>query len=104
MRRHLLSCLENKIMERFPSSPRSVCSRVQKSIGDDIYCSCRQPNEPERSMIFCNDCQKWLHMDCEGLGSKCKETSSSKTKSRYCCRDCRDSLIQYLCKTRIIEM
>ena len=44
MRRHLLKCLENKLMDEFPV--RKECRNSDKVINHDavmVHCSCRMP-------------------------------------------------------------
>ena len=77
MRLHLTRCFERGKMEHFPcNDTRSVRfgRRVQKSLGVDIYCSCRLPNDPARSMIFCNQCRKRFHTQCENVDEAPKST------------------------------
>lgn len=69
MRQHLLACLENKVITRFPASARRVGfgRKVRLSMSEKIYCNCRMPNDPTRAMIECEFCLKWFHYDCMRL-------------------------------------
>ena len=32
-----------------------------------LYCVCRQPYDPERPMVGCDECDGWFHFECVGL-------------------------------------
>ena len=66
MREHLLSCLDKKIMTRFPShgKRRGQGLRILKRIKEQIYCTCRMPNDKTSEMIRCCNCHKWYHLHC----------------------------------------
>ena len=70
MRSHLMVCLENKRMERFPTiGSRSIRfgTRIRKSVTERIYCVCRFPNDTNKEMIQCQCCKKWFHTSCVSL-------------------------------------
>ena len=78
MRSHLINCFENGKIERFPcKGTRSIRigRRVRKSLCVNIFCSCHLPNDPQRSMIMCNQCRKWYHTECEGVDEVPKGTN-----------------------------
>lgn len=33
----------------------------------EVYCLCRQPENPDRAMIECGECRDWFHFDCVGM-------------------------------------
>ena len=71
MREHLFSCIERGKMEQFPlMRPRRipVGKSYKKSVVENIYCTCRLPNDPTIAMICCDECGKWYHKRCEGIG------------------------------------
>ena len=70
MRPHLIKCLEGGALSRFPLKKvrRVPMGRmVRKSIKENIYCSCRMPNDKNIAMIYCDRCTEWFHHACEGL-------------------------------------
>ena len=74
MRDHLLSCLENGHMTRFPTTRRrrvGLGKRVRKSIKENVYCDCMMPNDKDKPMIQCDFCKKWFHLLCVELEEKC---------------------------------
>ena len=59
MRRHLLKCLENKLMDEFPV--RKECRNSDKVINHDavmVHCSCRMPKTKDEDMIACSSCRE----------------------------------------------
>ena len=84
MRFHLISCFEKGKIERFPcKGTRSIRigRRVRKSLSVNIFCSCRLPNDPKRSIIFCNQCRKWYRTECDTVGEVPKG-------AKWICRSC----------------
>ncbi len=70
MRNHLETSLEKEIMTSFPlaKTRRIPPGSVFKSFTDvELFCTCRMPNDPTRSMIQCDRCKKWFHHKCLGL-------------------------------------
>ena len=85
LRRHLLKCLENHVMSRFPSKPRRISfgGMVKSSVAETIYCVCRMVNDPSQVMIECGTCYKWFHTNCVGL-----ETNKSYKALKWNCQTC----------------
>jgi len=50
----------------------------------EIFCICRQPNDPPRPMIQCDFCKEWYHLKCIGL----KEEKIKRIK-RFKCEPCK---------------
>ena len=89
MRRHLVKCLEKKIMEPFPVlRERRVPfgSAVKHSEEEAIHCLCRMPYEKSSvDMIQCSLCKIWYHSSCINIAS----VDDYKTKRWFCVKcDC----------------
>ena len=70
MREHLVACLEQGKLLRFPSLGKrriALGSRVRKSTQEQIFCICKTLNDKKRPMIACDLCTKWFHKDCMSL-------------------------------------
>ena len=66
MRQHLLNCLRNKRMERFPLQDGNTIQHCKrKTLVIEVFCSCRQPYYPV--MVMCTKCEDWFHFDCERI-------------------------------------
>ena len=86
MRAHLKDCLETGVMKKFPKkSQRRVPfgSRTRSTFLERVYCTCRMPNDKEKAMIKCDDCQTWFHEECMNLS-----TVISYTKKKWVCDKC----------------
>ena len=88
MRPHLMQCLIEEKMLRFPCTKRRRIpfgQRVRKSETERLFCTCRLANDKKRPMIECTSCRRWFHNDCIGLGNvdvkelrwKCTECSQA---------------------------
>ena len=87
MRQHLLVSLEKGYLDRFPCIKRKRTRfgcRVRKSIKETLYCTCRMPNDKSKPMIFCDQCRKWFHKQCEGLNP-----SESFKGIKWSCQECK---------------
>ena len=85
MRAHLIDCLENKFMRRFPilkARRVPLGSRVRKSVEVEIYCLCRLPNDKTRGMIECVSCRIWFHKDCISL-----DVTKSYKREKWLCSE-----------------
>ena len=70
MRQHLISCLENQKMERFPVlKERRIPfgGAVIFSVEEDIFCICRMPYNKTVDMIQCGACSMWFHNNCVAI-------------------------------------
>lgn len=86
MRQHLLCCLENGYISRFPCTKRRrvpLGSRIKKSVCEEIFCRCRTINDKRRPMISCDACLKYFHMDCEEL-----DTNKCYKGIKWICSSC----------------
>ena len=89
MRPHLIQCLVNGTMQRFPSTKKrriGFGQRVRKSESEKLYCICRLPNDKLRPMIKCSLCGKWYHSDCV-------KVELSNVESKWKCEECRKGLL-----------
>lgn len=92
MRDHLISCLEEERMTRFPVVERR-CLRLGKRVRRVSkvipQCICRMPSEKKRDDIECTMCQKWFHMDCMLL-----DPEKTYDDIKWVCSDCEKCLQQ----------
>ena len=68
MRQHLMKCLENGHLSRFPCTKTRripLGGRIRKSFKEEVYCNCRSIHDSLRQMIECTNCRTWYHKDCE---------------------------------------
>ena len=66
MRQHLLNCLRNMRMERFPVQVSNTIQRCKrKTLVIEVFCSCRQPYY--LVMVMCTKCEEWFHVDSEKI-------------------------------------
>ena len=89
MRPHLLHCLEEGRIHRFPTTKLRripLGSRVRVSKKEAIYCICRMPNDKSQEMTECCRCFLWYHNTCVGLIHS-KETLKGL---HWCCPICQD--------------
>ena len=79
MRKHLVQCLSNAIMEPFPviRDRRSGNARIDTI---DVYCSCRSPDDGS-PMVRCDRCKEWFHQSCIS-------TKIVKEQRWYCTKCC----------------
>ena len=92
MREHLLHCFESGKMTRFPMQTKrrlGFASRIRKSIGEKLFCSCRMPNDKTRLMIQCDQCKEWYHKDCVAL-----DIMKSYQDESWICQQCLSLLVQ----------
>merc|ERR1712154_733372 len=64
----------DQIIERFNdlTKDRKHHKNTQHSKGEDpskLYCVCRRPYDGTNSMICCDYCQEWYHLECIGLSA-----------------------------------
>ena len=56
--------------------------------GDPLYCVCRQPDDLQRLMIECEDCEIWYHINCLGIPpakAKAFEREEASFRCPQCC-------------------
>ena len=84
MRRHLLKCLENNLMEEFPV--RKEHRNSDKVINHDavmVHCSCRMPKTKDEDMIACSSCGEVYHKNL------CVEvTAACSLEEKWICTNC----------------
>ena len=61
LRRHLVQCLTNGVMEEFPKKQRRSKVKIVNSQVVKVYCICRMPRMAD--MIACDSCKEWYHAD-----------------------------------------
>ena len=67
MRSHLIGCLENKTMTKFPVVRFSGKRKsIKKSIAIEIFCLCRLPDTNEL-YVFCDECSSEFHPECVNI-------------------------------------
>ena len=84
MRKHLLLCLEQSQLTRFPAVRERrvpIGNRIKLSLKEDIYCTCRTVNDME-PMIQCDTCRKWYHNTCERVEGK------ELKRKKWMCSEC----------------
>ena len=89
MRPHLMKCLVEGKMVRFPCSKQrriGLGQRMRKSEKEQLYCVCRLPNDKVRAMIECTSCRNWFHNGCVGL------ESTDVSELRWRCMKCSQAL------------
>ncbi len=70
MRSHLVKCLEEGKMTRFPMlrERRLGFGRTIKAfVEEEIHCICRMPDNKEETMIRCSMCHMWCHSSCMNI-------------------------------------
>ena len=67
MRMHFLKYLENTKMECFRPRKIPIGNHIKNTHKMKVYCTCRLPNNPQKSMVCCDRCRKWFHKECMGL-------------------------------------
>ena len=50
-----------------------------------MHCLCRRPNNEDRPMICCDNCNGWFHYDCVGLPLPHKAEAAPR---EFCCPGC----------------
>ena len=70
IREHLSKCMEKKALSPFPVAiPQKARSeRTFKYIYIEVSCECKRP-DTYQNMIACDNCDRWLHLECAGLSS-----------------------------------
>ena len=73
--------------------------------GDDTNCVCPTCSELVGDTgIFCDNCQRWLHLSCEGLTQPQYELLSTISRSIWCCTNCpRDVLLSGLRQVKSLQ-
>ena len=93
LRQHLLNCLTNNEVTRFPTTEeplgyRHRCRR--KRIEIELFCSCRMPHDAQadwdanQDMAQCDKCKDWFHRICEKIPSVIFENARKKMDLQSC--------------------
>ena len=65
LRSHLRNCIKEGYLSQFPSSDIPRKTTILKAKKVDVFCICRQPiDKSERTMLACDKCNEWFHLDC----------------------------------------
>ena len=64
MRSHLLACLEEGKLKKFPVVKERRCGGIRASIKEHLHCICFMPYDGTTTMIQCGVCQVWFHGEC----------------------------------------
>lgn len=89
MRSHLITCLENKQMERFPTVRERrlpLGMAVRASVTEEIHCICRMPYDNRSAMIECCSCHVWYHGQCVDV-----QNIDDYSRVKWWCRECQDT-------------
>jgi hypothetical protein len=62
-----------------------------------LFCSCKEPYNEARPMIFCDECCDWFHNSCEGVHGNISDAQ------RYTCRSCREILKQGRTVSKVLQ-
>ena len=91
MRQHLKVCLEQRSIQRFPTSSRQWrCqkSRVKASKTIKVYCICQLPWEKNDSsnLVQCNKCHEWFHQSCLNISDSVFQDRNQAWCCTYNCK------------------
>lgn len=64
IRRHLLQCLTEGSITRFPTRGERMSSGIVSSTDVELHCTCRMPEEEYVPMARCDKCNVWYHKEC----------------------------------------
>lgn len=82
LRCHLIDCLKNGYMTRFPSRVRKTKRKLLTCVREKIYCIYKMPNDPNKSMIRCDTCLRWFHGQCVSIN--CENVKIQQWKCSEC--------------------
>ena len=49
-----------------PETATTNEEEAEPAEAQELYCLCRQPDDPTRDFIECTDCAQWFHPECVG--------------------------------------
>ena len=86
MRPHLVQCLKQSHPSAFPSKNRDWDHNnyIKKTKLVSVHCLCRLPEDPNRRMIQCTNCEVWYHEECEVVVAR----AWSDVDYPWICRKC----------------
>lgn len=64
MRKHLVSCMEEKRLTLFPRLNYVPRPRKGATVKVSLYCTCRCPYDANAKMARCDHCKLWFHQKC----------------------------------------
>ena len=84
IRQHLVMCLENCQLSRFPLLCERKSSSIKATKTVDLYCSCRMPGE-SNDMAECDSCHVWYHRHCMDIPSEVFDKEDIYWECKACC-------------------
>ena len=84
IRQHLVMCLENCQLSRFPLLCERKSSSIKSAKTVDLYCSCRMPGE-SNDMAECDSCHVWYHRHCMDIPSEVFDKEDIYWECKACC-------------------
>ena len=83
IRHHLLTCLEQCQLSRFPVLQERKCTPVKSTETVELFCTCRMPEERD-VMAECESCHEWYHRHCMDISSEVFGPSDVQWKCKAC--------------------
>ena len=75
-----------------------VAQAVEREPDGELYCICRQPDDPSRDYVYCEECEQWYHPECLGTtlevrdlcisGQPTQLAASSRSTKQHCVHVC----------------
>ena len=87
IRGHLLKCLEDCNLSRFPIASARRSTRVKCIQKVDLYCSCRLPEEVGDEMAECDLCKQWFHKHCMDIPQEVFSGLNVPWTCKICCNN-----------------
>ena len=84
IRQHLLTCLEQCQLSRFPVLQERKCAPVKSTETVELFCTCRMPEERGDVMAKCESCHEWYHRHCMDIPSEVFGPSDVQWKCKAC--------------------
>ena len=81
LRKHLMTCLNNRVLTPFPERSRKRITKVAKKEKLPVHCTCRLPDRGD-VMIQCAKCKTWYHTSCMQIP---KPWLTKQCKDAYFC-------------------
>ena len=84
IRQHLLTCLEQCQLSRFPVLQERKCAPVKSTETVELFCTCRMPEERGDVMAECESCHEWYHRHCMDIPSEVFGPSDVQWQCKAC--------------------